>query len=162
LSETRLKVGVFVGPDIRKLMFDEDFLLTMTEVEREAWIALRSVVTNFLGNNKDPDYVTTVANMLEKVKVLGCLMSLKINFLNLHLDFSPKILAQLVRSKENVSTKTLRKWKEDTRVSRMLTSWVTTAGRYIMKFQKPHIRGRATYAALPARKKDSTRPLNKI
>jgi hypothetical protein len=33
-------------------MFDEDFLLTMTEVEREAWIDFKSVVTNFLGNNK--------------------------------------------------------------------------------------------------------------
>jgi hypothetical protein len=34
LTEAKLKEGVFVGPDIRKLMFDEDFLLTMTEVER--------------------------------------------------------------------------------------------------------------------------------
>jgi hypothetical protein len=72
--------GVFVGPDIRKLMFDEDFLLAMTEVETEAWIAFKSVVTKFLGNNKDPDYVTIVANMLEKFKVLGCLTSLKIHF----------------------------------------------------------------------------------
>jgi hypothetical protein len=54
--------------------------LTMTEVKREAWVAFRSVVTKFLGNNKDPDYVTVVANMLEKFKVLGCLMSLKIHF----------------------------------------------------------------------------------
>jgi hypothetical protein len=34
LSEA--KIGFFIGPDIRKLMFDEVFLLTMTEVEREA------------------------------------------------------------------------------------------------------------------------------
>jgi hypothetical protein len=67
-----------------------------------------------------------------------------------------------VRSKENVSNKTLRKWKEDTRVGGMLTWWVRTAGRYIAKFRKPHISGTATYAALPAREKDSTRPLNKI
>jgi hypothetical protein len=82
LPEVKLKEGVFVGPDIRKLMFDEDFHLTMTEVERETWIAFRSVVTKFLGNNKDPDYVTIVVNMLEKSKVLECLMSLKIHFLN--------------------------------------------------------------------------------
>jgi hypothetical protein len=69
LSEAKLKEDFFVGPDIRKLVFDEDFLLTMTEVEREAWIAFRSVVTKFMGNNKDPDYVTIVANMLEKFKV---------------------------------------------------------------------------------------------
>jgi hypothetical protein len=32
LSEATLKEGFFVGPDIKKLIFDEDFLLTMTEV----------------------------------------------------------------------------------------------------------------------------------
>jgi hypothetical protein len=30
LSEAKLKEGIFVGPGIRKLMFDEAFLLTMT------------------------------------------------------------------------------------------------------------------------------------
>jgi hypothetical protein len=90
LSEAKLKEGVFIGPDIRKLMFKEDFLLMMTEVERGAWIAFRSVVTKFLGNNKDPDCVTIVANMLGKVTVLGCFMSLKINFLISHLDYFPQ------------------------------------------------------------------------
>jgi hypothetical protein len=33
--------------------------------------SLQSVDTKLLGNNKDPDYVTAVANMLEKFKVLG-------------------------------------------------------------------------------------------
>jgi hypothetical protein len=67
----------------------------MTEVEREAWIAFRSVVTKLLGNNKDPNYVTIVADMLEKFKVLGCLMSLKIHFLNSHLEFFPENLGAL-------------------------------------------------------------------
>jgi hypothetical protein len=71
LSEAKLKHDIFVGPDIRKLMFDEDILLTMTEVEREAWIAFKSVVTKFLRSNKDPDYITTVENMLEKSKSWG-------------------------------------------------------------------------------------------
>jgi hypothetical protein len=31
-----------------------------------------------------------------------------------------------------------------------------------MKFWKPHVRGRAIYAALLAREKDSTRSMNKI
>jgi hypothetical protein len=44
LSEAKLKEGVFVGPDIRKLIFDEDFLLTVTEVGREAWIAFKKVL----------------------------------------------------------------------------------------------------------------------
>jgi hypothetical protein len=52
----------------------------MTEVEREAVIVFKSVVTKFLRNNKDPDCVIVVANMLEKFKLFGCLMSLKIIF----------------------------------------------------------------------------------
>jgi hypothetical protein len=83
--------------------------------------SLQSVVTKFLGKNKDPDHVSIVANMLEKFKVFGSLMSLKIYFLTSHLDFFPKILMQLVRSKENVSVKTSRKRKDDTRVVGMLT-----------------------------------------
>jgi hypothetical protein len=94
MSEAKLKEGIFVGPDIRKLMFDDDFLFTVTEIERETWIAFKSVVTKFLGNNNDPDYVTIVANMLEKFKVLRCLMSLKIHFLNSHFDFLPKTFVQ--------------------------------------------------------------------
>jgi hypothetical protein len=39
LSEEKQEEGFCVGPVIRKLMFDEDFLLTMTPFEREAWIA---------------------------------------------------------------------------------------------------------------------------
>jgi hypothetical protein len=66
----------------------------MPEVEREAWITFKSVVTKFLGNSKEPDYATIFANMLEKFKFLGCLMRLKINFLNSHLDIFSKILVQ--------------------------------------------------------------------
>jgi hypothetical protein len=73
-------------------MFDEDFLLTMIEVERDTWIAFRHVFTKFLEIRKDPDYVTIIANMLEKFEVLGCLMSLKLHFLKQHLYFFPENL----------------------------------------------------------------------
>jgi hypothetical protein len=137
----------------------------MTEVEREAWIAFRSVITKFLGNNKDPDYVTIVANMLEKFKVVGCLMSLKIHFLNSHLDFFPKNLGavseeQGERFHQDIK-ETERRYQGQWNVNIIATA-VTTAGRYIAKFRKPHIRGRTTYAASLAREKDNTRPLNKI
>jgi hypothetical protein len=54
LSENKLKEGVFAGPDIRKLMFDEDFLFTMTEVEIKACIAFKNVVTKFLRGKQEP------------------------------------------------------------------------------------------------------------
>jgi hypothetical protein len=159
LSEAKLKEGVFIGPDIRKLMFDEDFLFTMTEVEREAWIVFRSVVAKLLWNNKDPDYVTIVANMLDIFKVVGCLMSLKIHFFEFTLGF---FYCAVSEEEGERFHQDIKEQKENTMVGGMLTRWVTTSGCYIVKFWKPHIRGRATYAALPAREKDSTRPLNKI
>jgi hypothetical protein len=67
-------------------MFDEDFLRTVTEIEREAWIAFRNIVTKFLVNNKDPDYVTIVANMLEKFN-LWVLNELKNSFFEFTLGF---------------------------------------------------------------------------
>jgi hypothetical protein len=87
----KLKEGVFVGPDIRKLMFDEFFLLTKTEVEKEAWISLKSVVTKFLGEQRRPCLRYDCCKYAGKIKKkLGCLLSLKIHFLNFHLDFSRK------------------------------------------------------------------------
>jgi hypothetical protein len=80
LSEAKLKEAVFVAPDIRKIIFDQDCPLTMTEGERDAWITVISIVTKFLGNTNDPDYVTIAANMLDAFKVCGCLMNLKIHF----------------------------------------------------------------------------------
>jgi hypothetical protein len=75
-------------------MFDEDFLLTMTEVERETWIAFKSVVTKFLGNNKDPDYVT-ICKYAREIQSLGVLNELKNSFFEFALGFfSPKILVQ--------------------------------------------------------------------
>ena len=92
LSEAKLKEGVFVRPDIRKLMKDETFETTMDQKQKEAWKAFKDVVKNFLGNKKDPDYQNIVRNMLNKYKKLGCRMSLKVHFLDSHLDYFPENL----------------------------------------------------------------------
>jgi hypothetical protein len=42
----------FVGPDTRSLIFGEDFLLTNTEIEREAWIAFKRFDINVVINNE--------------------------------------------------------------------------------------------------------------
>ncbi|XP_025836372.1 uncharacterized protein LOC112906446, partial [Agrilus planipennis] len=49
-TEAKLKEGIFVGPDIRKLMLDTNFEATMSTKEKEAWISFREVVKKFLGN----------------------------------------------------------------------------------------------------------------
>lgn len=45
LSTSELKVGIVVGPDVRKLLHDQEFETTMsTIIQREAWIVLMNVV----------------------------------------------------------------------------------------------------------------------
>lgn len=92
LSDAKLKEGVFVGPDIRKLLKDEGFLSKMETKEKNAWISFKKTVTGFLENNKDPNYKTIVADLLKHYKVLGCNMSVKVHFLHSHLDYFPENL----------------------------------------------------------------------
>ena len=89
LSEAKLKKGIFVGTDIRKLMRDPNFLEKMETKEKAAWTFFKLVVTGFLGNTKDPNYKTIVTDMRDNFKKLGCNMSIKAHFLHLHLDYLP-------------------------------------------------------------------------
>jgi hypothetical protein len=77
------------GPQIRKLMMDDSFTGTVTEIEEDAWNAFKEVVKKFLGNIKDPLYKEIVRNVLDKFKLLGCNMSLKLHFLASHPDYFP-------------------------------------------------------------------------
>lgn len=92
LSDAKLKEGVFVGPDIRKLMADGEFRNHMTQPEKEAWLSFKAVTDGFLGNHRHPDYKALVEDMLDKFKNLGCNMSLKVHFLFSHLDYFPENL----------------------------------------------------------------------
>jgi hypothetical protein len=84
-----LKEGIFVGPDIRKLLSDDLFETTMKSVKWEACNAFKEVIAKFLGNYKDPNY-KQILYKLEKFVALGCAMSLKVHFLNAHLDYFPE------------------------------------------------------------------------
>jgi hypothetical protein len=100
LSEAKLKEDIFVGPDIRKLISDEMFETTLSNVEREAWIALEDVISKFLGNYRDQNYKNIVNHMLDKFKELGCNMSLKVSFLDSHLHYFPANLGAVSEEQE--------------------------------------------------------------
>ena len=68
-------------------MLDDSFTYTMTEIEEDTWNTFKEVVKKFLGNIKDPLYKEIVRNMLDKFKLLGCNMNLKLYFLASHLDY---------------------------------------------------------------------------
>ncbi|GBM64901.1 hypothetical protein AVEN_30286-1 [Araneus ventricosus] len=92
LSGAKLKDGSFVGPDIGKMMKDENFETKMETNERKVWESLNLVITIFLVNKKDPNYKSIVEEMVKNFKILGSKMSLKVHFLDLHLGYFPQNL----------------------------------------------------------------------
>ncbi|GBM39535.1 hypothetical protein AVEN_270716-1 [Araneus ventricosus] len=92
LSEAKLKEGVFIGPDIRKMMKDANFETKMKTNERKAWESFKLVIISCLGNEKDRNYKSIVEEMIKNFKILGCSMSLKIHFLDSHLAYYPENL----------------------------------------------------------------------
>ena len=67
-------------------MHDEQFVRKMNNKEKEAWLSFVAVTKTFLGNKKVDNY-----EMLGFRK-LGCKMSVKVHFLNSHLDQFPENL----------------------------------------------------------------------
>ena len=51
----KVKEGVFVGHQIRKLIKDAQFLSFMTDVEKKARLSFAEIVSKFLGNTRDSD-----------------------------------------------------------------------------------------------------------
>ena len=86
LSYGKIKADVFDGPQIRQLMKDNAFPNSMNETERQAWLTFVSVVENFLSNIKSDDCRKVVETILENYHKLGCNMSIKVHFLNSHLE----------------------------------------------------------------------------
>ena len=89
VSKAKIKGGIFVGPQIRKLMQDDEFIKILTPVEKKAWLGFKNVIDNFLGNTKDPKYEQIVSDMLASFSELGCRMSIKVYFLHAHLNYFP-------------------------------------------------------------------------
>ena len=57
LSGAKIKEGIFVGPQIRQLIFDSSFDASMNDIELAAWVAFKNVCARFLGKHKDMNYV---------------------------------------------------------------------------------------------------------
>lgn len=89
LSYEKIKAGVFDGPQIRQLIKDERFIETMTELEKNGWLAFKNIVKYFLGNTRSQNYIEIVQQLLENFKNLGCNMSIKLHFLHSHLANFP-------------------------------------------------------------------------
>ena len=95
ISIEKLKNGVFEGPDIRTLIKDANFVSSMNETEKAAWESFVLVVQNFLGNKRADNYKELIKNMLDSYQALGCLMNIKLHYINSHLDMFPENLGDV-------------------------------------------------------------------
>ena len=89
LSEAKIKEGIFVGPQIRDIFKDPKFENLLDYDDKQVWDAVCQVCTNFLGNVRSEYYEDLVHDMLALYQKFGCRMSLKLHFLDSHLDFFP-------------------------------------------------------------------------
>ena len=92
LSETKLKEGIFIGPQIRDLIKDEYFDKLLQGDEKAPWNSFKFVVKGVLGNRRAQNYEELVNTLLQHYQKSGCNISLKIHFLHSHLYSFPREL----------------------------------------------------------------------
>jgi len=95
VSDTKIKEGIFKGPQMRELMQDKQFYEDLNETERNAWLLFMRICKDFFGNHKAVEYQDCVQDLLTSYKAMGCNMSLKIHFLESYLDFFPENLGEV-------------------------------------------------------------------
>lgn len=95
LSYAKIKEGIFVGPQIRKLMQDQEFENYLTIKEKLAWQCFKKVVHGFLGNKKDENYKLLVEQLILSYRDIKANMSLKVHFLHSHIEFFEHNLGEM-------------------------------------------------------------------
>ena len=76
-------------------MQDKEFDVDLNETERNAWLSFKRICKEFLGNHKTTNYEDVVQDLLTSYKAVGCKVSLKIHFLESHLDFFSEYLDEV-------------------------------------------------------------------
>jgi hypothetical protein len=71
LSTEKIKAGIFVGPQIKKLFYDTEFIKCLNNAEAKAWNAFQEVVNGFLGNNRSQNDRQLIQNMMKNFHSIG-------------------------------------------------------------------------------------------
>ena len=86
LSEAKVKAGIFVGPQVKRLMKSDSFSEKLSAVERRAGKSFVSVVEGFLENHKVDNFKNIVEERVDAYEKMGCRMLLKLHVLHSHID----------------------------------------------------------------------------
>ena len=76
-------------------MQDTQFYEDLNETERNAWLSFKRICKDCLANHKAENHQDVVQDPLTSYKAMGSNMSLKIHFLETHLDFFPENLGDV-------------------------------------------------------------------
>jgi hypothetical protein len=132
VSDAKIKEGIFIGPQIRELIKDEQFEEQLNEVGKAAWQAFKNVTKSFLGNHKAENYHEIVSVLLTAYKAMAYNMSLKVHFLDSHLDFFPENLGTVSdehRERFHQDISNLEKWYQGKWSLSMLADYCWTLNR---------------------------------
>ena len=66
--------------------------IVKSDGKKAAWKSLKNICSGFLGNHKAENYHEIVSDLVNSYKAMGCNMSLKLHFLDSHLEFFPENL----------------------------------------------------------------------
>ena len=124
MSDTKIKEGILIGTQISELLQDKHVDEDLNETERNAWLSFKRICKDFLGNHKAVNYQKVVQDLLTSYKAMGCNMSLKIHFLESHLDFFPENLGEVIDERGE----RFHQWKIGTKASGHQVCWQTIAG----------------------------------
>jgi hypothetical protein len=83
------KACVFIGPQIRQLLKDQQFEVVLSDKEKAAWQLFEKFLNGFLENFKGANFRELVQYLVDSYVQLECSMSLKMRFLFSHLNFFP-------------------------------------------------------------------------
>lgn len=86
MSTAKVKVSLFVVKQIKKIIEYKEFPKKLARTEKTAWNSFVEVVRGFLGNHQAEEYVGHVETMVNNYGKVVCSMSLKVHFLDAHLD----------------------------------------------------------------------------
>ena len=85
-SEAKIKAGIFVGPQVKRLLKSDSFSEKLSAVERRAWKSFVSVVEGFFGNHKADNFRNIVEEFVDAYEKMGCRMLLKLHVLHSRID----------------------------------------------------------------------------
>ena len=106
-TEAKILNDVYNGPQIRKLLNDDNFSNSVTQIEQSAWKCFSNVCKNVLGNNVENEWSNIVDEYINSMHKIGCTrMSNRMHLLYKHKDKYEKYLGKF---SDNMGNDCIRK-----------------------------------------------------